>query len=242
MNLKYINRKQTLGISHPADYRDWALTQDINLIGRVPSDRDYRLFREFKTEDMQVVTEWFDNAVSILGLDFEHQDAETTFYAKTIQSLNAGARRAGLLFYMMDLRPISELGNELEDREDQEILDKMVTECGCDPINPYWLKYSAEDGRQVLKVVFEVDVLPYNPSDAKPIGTNGLADQFLACFDDSVRFYGNNSFAPWKGKSVEKYRRYAPSKNLQSVFDVDFGLVVLDKEHIGFLLVTAEYL
>jgi len=235
MNLKYINRKQTLGISHPFDFSDWALAEGNKLIGPRPSWPSV-IMHEFDDVDMQKYIDWFDRAIDRLGLEFRHQETETTFYTKTIQTLNVRARSAGIYFYMMDLRPISELGKDLSD---SELLDKMVTECGCIPINPYWLAYSPEDGRQTLKVIFEISVVPYDPDHAAPTGENGLAEQFLACFDDSVRFYGNSCFAPWDGKTTNK--QFVQSKRLHSLRDVDFGLILRDSNTIGFLMLTAEY-
>jgi len=255
MNFKYINRKQRLGISHPDDFSQWAGTWAVEHdkafakdneylkkrggkivpdLGRL-ADGDYAIWEDFTPMQMQRTLEWFNASIDALALDFKHCEVEDTFFTETVQVINSEARKQEFYFNIIDLRPISELGKNLGETE---VLDKMVVECGCNPLGDYWIEYSPEDGRQTLQVIFEFEVMPGGASNLKPSGNNVLANQFLACFDDSVRFYGNSSYAPWDHKSSQK--PYIQSKFLQSCHRYDFGLVLRDNKHIGFLLLTGD--
>jgi len=258
MNFKYINRKQRLGISHPDDFSQWAGIQAVAHSREYEKDKEYlkkrgialdpglgrladgdcSLWEDFTPIVMQRTVQWFNAVIEGLALDFQHSEVEDTLLAKTVQSINTEARKQEKYFSIIDLRPISELGKDLGDID---VLDKMVVECGCKPLGDYWLDYSVEDGRQALQVIFEYDVMPLPPSNAKPSGNNLLANQFLACFGDSVRFYGNDTYAPWDHEFGKKLNVRPQSKCLQSCHDTDFGLILRDNKHIGFLLLTGDY-
>jgi len=256
MNFKYINRKQRLGISHPDDFSQWAGTllverekeyakyneHEQKLVGKVTkglyklADGNYSLWEDFTPKQMQHSVQWFNEAIDGLALDFQHAEVEDTYLAKTVQSIDTEVRKRDIFFSIIDIRPISELGKNLGDIE---LLDKMVVECGCNPLGDYWQAYSPEDGRQTLQVIFEYEVRPYAPSNARLSENNILATQFLACFDESVRFFGNDAYAPW-AKDYQ-LKTFVQSKSLQSTRDLDFGLVVCDDKHVGFLLLAADH-
>jgi len=246
MNFKYISRKQRLGISHAADFLDWALLQEIeaekknislkssNVVSLV--NDGLQLWENSSPRDMQRIIEWFDAAMDDLALDFEHSDAENTAFNRTIRSLNSAARKRDIIFSIIDLRKISELGNNLSDIE---ILDKMVIECGCNPLGNQWIEYPFEYGRQKIQSLFDYEVDPINSSNTSPSGSECLADQYLAYFEDSMRFFGNDAVGPLS-KAVHQ-QAGVQSKKLQSRHDVDYGFIVRDSEHIGFLLLAKDY-
>jgi len=247
MNLRHINRKQRLGISNPSDFYGWALMLD-----NEPVERSFRISRlihsVMNSSDAGGGWGWFvipsnymersvhpqfDDLITELGLNFQHCDIENTSFTRAIQSIHSEACKLELYFNIIDFRPISELGNDLSDIE---LLDKLVAECGCNQLGEYWIEYSAEDGLQTLKALFERELVP-GPS-IRVYEDNTLADQFMAYFDDTVRFYGNSGYAPW----AEGWRQktWINSKNFQNIYETDFGLVLRDNKHIGFLLLARD--
>jgi len=125
MNLKYINRKQKLGISNPSDFDEWALKLDKESVKR--SDDVCKLIHGLfdyngggwltvPTNHIELnIHPTFNALISKLGLEFQHLTADDTAYTKAVQSIHADASKLGLYFNIIDLRPISELGSELND-------------------------------------------------------------------------------------------------------------------------------
>lgn len=246
MNFKYINRKQTLGISHPADYIDWALLLTIEgentgvLVNSLNvcylANDGHQLWESFKPDHMQRIIKWFNAGIDDLSLDFKHCYVEDTPLSKAVQSINSEARKREIFFSIIDLRQVSELG---EDLSDTKLLDKMVSECGCNPLGDKWIEYEPEYGRQKLQVLFQNEGEQMTTSSANSSGNQALSNKFLACFNSSVRFYGNDAFAP---ATKGQYRdSVIQSKNLQTRHDIDFGLILCDDQHIGFLLLAQDY-
>jgi len=78
----------------------------------------------------------------------------------------------------------------------------MMVECGCNPIGEHWIEYSSEVGKKTLKTLFKYEVRPMF-TKALPYDENTLAEQIMSHFDNNVRFYGNDSYAPWDGDPRE---------------------------------------
>jgi len=146
MNLKYINRKQKLGISNPSDFDEWALKLDKESVKR--SDDVCKLIHGLfdyngggwltvPTNHIELnIHPTFNALISKLGLEFQHLTADDTAYTKAVQSIHADASN------------------------DIQLLDKMMVECGCNSIGDDWIEYSSEDGKKTLKTAFKYEVRP----------------------------------------------------------------------------------
>jgi len=232
MNFKYINRKQILGISHAADFVDWALllvneaeNNGISLNSKniySIANNGLQLWESASPAQMQRIVELFNSAIYDLEFEFHHEEAENTALTKSVQTINSEARRLELVFNMIDLRQISELGKELSD---SELLDSLAVECGFRPLGKDWKQYPYDSGRRKLQALFDNEVNPNFPATSNFTVSNALAKQFLTCFEECVRYYGNDA-----------------SENLQSRHDVDNVLVLCDNKHIGLLLHAQDYI
>ena len=246
MNFKFINRKQRLGISNPSDFCEWALKLDKEPIER--TENAYRLINSVLSDGVGGWTkipddymEWhvhpdFNALVDELGLHFQHFAVENTCFSRAIQSIHTKACNLNLYFNMIDIRLISELG---KNQNDIELLDSLMVDCGCEAIGDHWVEYSAEDGKQTLNALFEHEVQP-DIDKASTFEKNSLADEYLSYFDDTVRFFGNNGYAPWEEGWRQKPHD-TKTKSLQKSYETDFGLVLRDTEHIGFLLLARDH-
>lgn len=252
MNLKFVNRKQKLGISNPSDFAEWARKLDNEPVER--SDDVCKLINGLLGDGgggwwpippnyIELnIHPTFNALIRELGLEFQHLGADDTAFTKAIQSMHADVSKIEYLYFnIMDLRPISELGSELNDIQ---LLDKMMAECGCDPIGECWIEYSSEVGKKTLKTLFEYEVRPVFTKSGSYV-ENTLADQFLSHFDHNVRFYGNDGYAPWDRDNREitasiHQGKVKQSKSLQSTYETDFGLVIRDDQNIGFLLLAVD--
>jgi len=240
----------------PSDYVDWAysIIDGIGANERIPvidrigannlnaqrlSNADYQSYMEdFTPEGLQKTVQLFDIVIDELSLDFQHGEPDKSSYANLIRSIDVEARKKKKYFYMLDLRSVADLGADLDEIE---ALDKMVIECGCNPLGRGLTEYTPEEGRKTLRVIFELDVVPDYPKSehVDSLKKSALADQFLSCFNDSVRFYGNDCYAPWN--SGYESKRCTHAGLFQTRYELDCGLIIRDDKNIGFVLVAADH-